>query len=93
MGYFFSGFCVYKIPAVEPCVGKHNGSQTCLVRTFGSAGTNLGRDSCGGVQALNLVGYFFSGFCVYKMLMASVNIIFNRVAQVSAFISTLRVKV
>jgi len=33
-------------------------------------------------RALNLIGYFFSGFCVYKMLMASVNIIFNRVAQV-----------
>jgi len=32
--------------------------------------------------ALNLVGYFFSGYCIYKMFMASINIIFNRVAQV-----------
>ena len=33
-------------------------------------------------KLLNMTGYFFSGYCVYKMLMASINIIFNRVAQV-----------
>jgi hypothetical protein len=34
-------------------------------------------------RAVNLMGYFFSAYCVYKMLMASINIIFNRVAQVA----------
>ena len=33
-------------------------------------------------RAVNMTGYFFSGYCVYKMVMASINIIFNRVAQV-----------
>eukprot|EP00277_Geminigera_cryophila_P016118 CAMPEP_0179438488 /NCGR_PEP_ID=MMETSP0799-20121207/22218_1 /TAXON_ID=46947 /ORGANISM="Geminigera cryophila, Strain CCMP2564" /LENGTH=520 /DNA_ID=CAMNT_0021220149 /DNA_START=153 /DNA_END=1715 /DNA_ORIENTATION=+ len=33
-------------------------------------------------RAVNMMGYFFSVYCVYKMLMASINIIFNRVAQV-----------
>ena len=37
--------------------------------------TTLGR-------IVNMTGYFFSGYCVYKMMMASINIVFNRVAQV-----------
>uniref|UniRef100_A0A7S0HWW1 Abscisic acid G-protein coupled receptor-like domain-containing protein n=1 Tax=Hanusia phi TaxID=3032 RepID=A0A7S0HWW1_9CRYP len=31
---------------------------------------------------LNYMGYVFSAYCVYKMMMASINIIFNRVSQV-----------
>mmetsp|Transcript_8591 Transcript_8591/g.20289 ORF Transcript_8591/g.20289 Transcript_8591/m.20289 type:complete len:496 (+) Transcript_8591:136-1623(+) len=33
-------------------------------------------------SVLNYLGYFFSGYCVYKITMATINIIFNRVAQV-----------
>ena len=33
-------------------------------------------------RLVNMNGYFFSGYCVYKMMMASINIVFNRVAQV-----------
>lgn len=33
-------------------------------------------------RVVNLSGYAFSAYCLYKMLMASINIIFNRVAQV-----------
>ena len=33
-------------------------------------------------RLVNATGYFFSGYCVYKMFMACINIVFNRVAQV-----------
>ena len=41
-------------------------------------------------RLMNLLGYFFSVFCVYKMVMASVNIIFQRVNKIDPISRTLQ---
>ena len=41
-------------------------------------------------RLMNLLGYFFSIFCVYKMLMASINIIFQRVNKTDPISRTLQ---
>lgn len=41
-------------------------------------------------RIFNLLGYFFSGYCVYKMTMASINIIFQRVNQMDPVSRTIQ---
>ena len=41
-------------------------------------------------RVMNLLGYFFSVFCVYKMLMASINLIFQRVNKTDPISRTLQ---
>ena len=41
-------------------------------------------------RLMNLLGYFFSVFCVYKMLMASINLIFQRVNKTDPISRTLQ---
>jgi hypothetical protein len=42
-------------------------------------------------RLFNLLGYFFSVYCVYKMLMASINIVFQRVNQMDPVSRTIQI--
>jgi len=42
-------------------------------------------------RLFNLLGYFFSAYCVYKMTMASINIIFQRVNQMDPISRTIQI--
>ena len=42
-------------------------------------------------RLFNLLGYFFSAYCVYKMTMASVNIVFQRVNQMDPVSRTIQI--
>jgi hypothetical protein len=39
----------------------------------------------------NLLGYFFSFYCLYKMIMASINIIFQRINKMDPISRTLQI--
>ena len=42
-------------------------------------------------RIFNLLGYFFSGYCIYKMTMASINIVFQRVNQMDPVSRTIQI--
>lgn len=41
----------------------------------------------------NVLGYFFSGYCVYKIIISTINIIFNRVGKEDPVTKGIRIAV
>uniref|UniRef100_A0A0N5AHE1 Golgi pH regulator n=1 Tax=Syphacia muris TaxID=451379 RepID=A0A0N5AHE1_9BILA len=44
-------------------------------------------------QYFNILGYFFSGYCVYKIIVSTINIIFNRVGKEDPVTKGIRIAV